>query len=253
MAFTIGVTGKGGVGKTTFTALLIKSIIQRKLGVVLAVDADPNHNLNEKLGVEVGNTIGKLREQIVKDVNSIPISMSKQEYVEYQIQMALTEAKDFDLLIMGRQEGPGCYCYINNILRTYIDTLSNNYDYIIIDNEAGMEHLSRRTTKHNDILFIITDASKIGIETAGRIKELAKEMELKIGKEFLVINRAPNDLPEILNDTAYRYGFNDVLKVPYDDIIERCNIEGRSLLELSGDSPAFAMINTIANQIALRK
>lgn len=253
MAFTIGVTGKGGVGKTTFTALLIKTIIERKLGVVLAVDADPNHNLNEKLGVEVENTIGGLREQIVKDVDSIPASMSKQEYVEYQIRMALTETKDFDLLVMGRQEGPGCYCYINNILRTYIDALSNNYDFIVIDNEAGMEHLSRRTTKQMDMLFIITDGSKIGIETAGRIKELANEMELKIGEDYLVINRAPDDLPEILKDAAHRYAFSEILKVPHDDVIEQYNIEGKSLLGLSVDSPAFAMINTIANRITSKK
>jgi CO dehydrogenase maturation factor len=253
MSFTIGVTGKGGVGKTTFTALLIKTLIEKKLGVILAVDADPNHNLNEKLGVEVENTIGNLREDIIKDVDSIPPSMSKQEYVEYHIQLALTEAEDFDLLVMGRQEGPGCYCYINNILRTYIDTLSSNYDYIVIDNEAGMEHLSRRTTKRMDVLFIITDASKIGIETSGRIKELAKKMELKIGKFFLVINRAPKELPDIIKENASKSGFNEILEIPYDEVIENYNMEGKSLLGISGDSHTYDKLKELVAKTISKK
>ncbi len=190
MTYIIGVTGKGGVGKTTFTALLIKAITEKKMGVVLAVDADPNYNLNEKLGVTIENTIGSLREDIVKSVDSLPQSMSKHEYVEYQVRLALTETEDFDLLVMGRQEGPGCYCYINNILRSFVDSLSDNYDFIVIDNEAGMEHLSRRTTKNMDVLFVVSDASKIGVQTAGRIKELARGMEIKIGRfsEFKTSN-----------------------------------------------------------------
>lgn len=249
MSYVIGITGKGGVGKTTFTALLIRAVINRKLGVVLAVDADPNYNLNQKLGVEVENTIGSLREDIVKAVDSLPQSMSKQDYVDYQIRMALSESEDFDLLVMGRQEGPGCYCYINNILRTYVDSLAENYDFVVIDNEAGMEHLSRRTTKKMDLLFIVTDSSKIGIETAGRIRTLADEMELKIGKIVLVINRAKDDTLVKSKEEIDRHGFDYVHAVPYDEVVEEHNNQGRSLLSLPDDSKAIFEVRNLLNLV----
>lgn len=238
LTFIIGVTGKGGVGKTTFAALLIKAVIEKQLGVVLAVDADPNYNLNQKLGVEVENTIGSLREDIVKAVDSLPQSMSKHDYVEYQIRMALTESDNFDLLVMGRQEGPGCYCYINNILRTYIDTLLDNYDFIVIDNEAGMEHLSRRTTKSMDVLFVVSDASKIGMETARRIRELAKAMEIKIGSTVLVLNRVPEGVASRLEEVKEEQGFDKVYTMANDDLVNIHNNEGKSLLALPKDSKA---------------
>lgn len=253
LSFIIGVTGKGGVGKTTFTALIIKAIIEKKLGVVLAVDADPNHNLNQKLGVGVENTIGSLREDIVKAVDSLPQSMSKQDYVDYQIRMALTESDDFDLLVMGRQEGPGCYCYINNILRTYIDTLSEKYDFIVIDNEAGMEHLSRRTTKAMDMLFVVSDASKIGIETAGRIKELAKDMALKIGRNVLVINRVPEERATTLEEIKQEQGFDEVFTITDDDSVNIFNIEGKSLLSLPKESKAAGDVTNILGQMLEEK
>jgi CO dehydrogenase maturation factor len=249
VAKIIGITGKGGVGKTTFSALLIKSIIEKKLGVVLAVDADPNHNLNQKLGVEVENTIGSLREDIIKAVDDLPQSMSKHDYVEYQVRMALTETDNFDLLVMGRQEGPGCYCYINNILRSYVDTLSENYDFVIIDNEAGMEHLSRRTTKRMDVLFVISDASKIGIETAGRIRELAGEMELRIGKHVLIVNRTSEGAERTAKDAASDMGFGDIFIIPRDDDIEAYNLEGKSLLTLPEDSKASGEVADIVGKV----
>ncbi len=249
MAFVIGVTGKGGVGKTTFAALLIKAIIDKKLGIVLAVDADPNHNLNQKLGVEVESTIGNLREDIVKAVDSVPQTMSKHEYVEYQIRAALTESEYFDLLVMGRQEGPGCYCYINNILRSYMDTLSDSYDFVVVDNEAGMEHLSRRTTKSMDVFFVISDASKIGMETAGRIKELAGEMELKIGKSVLIINRASKEMADRIDDAVSEQGFDEVYPIANDEEIEGYNMEGKSLLSMPKESKAAAEVMTILNHI----
>lgn len=217
--------------------------------MVLAVDADPNHNLNQKLGVEVENTIGSLREDIVKAVDDLPQSMSKHDYVEYQVRMALTETDNFDLLVMGRQEGPGCYCYINNILRSYVDTLSDNYDFVIIDNEAGMEHLSRRTTKRMDVLFIVSDASKIGIETAGRIRELAGEMELKIGKQVLVVNRGSEGAGNAVRDAASKVGFEDIFIVPRDNEIEAFNLEGKSLLTLPEDSKASGEVSDIVGKI----
>lgn len=249
MTQIIGITGKGGVGKTTFSSLLIKTLIEKKLGVILAVDADPNHNLNQKLGVAVENTIGSLREDIVKAVDDLPQSMSKHDYVEYQVRMALTEKDDFDLLVMGRQEGPGCYCYINNILRSYVDTLSENYDFVIIDNEAGMEHLSRRTTKRMEILFVVSDASKIGIETAGRIRELAGEMELKIGKQVLIVNRASESAENAVREAASEQGFTDIFIIPRDDEIEAYNLEGKSLLTLPRESNASAEVAEIVGKV----
>jgi CO dehydrogenase maturation factor len=253
MSFVIGVTGKGGVGKTTFTALLIKSIIDNKVGVVLAVDADPNYNLNQKLGVEVENTIGDLREDIVKAVDSLPEAMSKHDYVDYQIKMALTESDDFDLLVMGRQEGPGCYCYINNILRTFIDNLIDNYDFIIIDNEAGMEHLSRRTTKAMDVLFVVSDASKIGIETAKRIKDLARLMEIKIQKSVLVINRAPESILNNQEKIRSEQGFDKIFTLPNDDTINTFNMEGKPLLSLPNDNQITLKVADILRQILEEK
>jgi CO dehydrogenase maturation factor len=249
MTYIVGITGKGGVGKTTFSALFIRAIIEKKMGVILAVDADPNHNLNQKLGVEVENTIGDLREDIVKSVDNLPESMSKHEYVEYQVRMALTESEQFDLLVMGRQEGPGCYCYINNILRSYVDTLSDNYDYIIIDNEAGMEHLSRRTTKAMDVLFVISDPSKIGVETAARIKSLASDMELQIGKHVLVLNRVVGEMPDSLKEDVSSAGFDHFFSIPSDESIGMYNMEGKDLLSLPADSTVVKEVANILDEV----
>ncbi len=252
MTTILGVTGKGGVGKTTVSALLIKAIIKKKLGVILAVDADPNYNLNQKLGVEIENTIGSLREDIIKAVDSLPQSMSKHDYVEYQVRLALTETENFDLLVMGRQEGPGCYCYINNILRNFVDTLVDNYDFIVIDNEAGMEHLSRRTTKAMDVLFVVSDASKIGIETAGRIKKLAEAMELRIGKYVLVLNRV---LEEGASDSEFtaEQGFDAVYTILADLEVESNNTRGESLLLLPKESNAPKSVEAILGQVLEEK
>jgi CO dehydrogenase maturation factor len=163
--------------------------------------------------------------------------------------MALTETDDFDLLVMGRQEGPGCYCYINNILRSYVDTLSENYDFVIIDNEAGMEHLSRRTTKRMEVLFVVSDASKIGIETAGRIRELAGEMELKIGKYVMIVNRTPESALTTAKESASDLGFDDIFMIPKDDDIEAYNLEGKSLLTLPENSKASNEVAEIVDKV----
>jgi CO dehydrogenase maturation factor len=182
---TLAVSGKGGVGKTTLSALLVKLLSKKK--VVLAVDADPNTNLNIPLGVDVENTIGKLREDIIDDPEAIPDGMSKQEYIQYQLQMTIIEGSKFDLIAMGRQEGPGCYCYINNLLRVFMDSLAEKYPYVVIDNEAGMEHLSRRTTNDTDVLFIVSDATQTGVITAARVNGMTEELDLNTGKTVLIL------------------------------------------------------------------
>ena len=189
MTFIVAVAGKGGVGKSTLSALLVKAAAERTRTVVMAIDADPNSNLGDKLGMKVEHTIGELREDLLRKAEELSAGLSKHELVRYQMEMAKVEGSNFDLLTMGRPEGRGCYCYINNILRTFIDEAMDSYEYAVIDNEAGMEHLSRRTTKRMDVLLVVSDNTKLGVETAKRILALAKEMEIEVGRSVLVVNR----------------------------------------------------------------
>lgn len=229
MAYTIAVAGKGGVGKTTFSALAIKYFAEKKR-TILCVDADPNANLNEKLGVNVEKTIGELREELLKNVDDLPAGISKQEHVEYQIRTALIEGDKYDMIVMGRQEGKGCYCYINQMLRTFLDNLAEKYDNVVMDNEAGMEHLSRRTTRNVDVLFIISDNTKQGILTAIRIKKLAEEMELNIKEIILVVNKVKNANQEIKN--LISENFKKFYEIPYDEKIEEYNAKGLAIYNL---------------------
>ena len=249
LSYVVAVAGKGGVGKSTISSLLIRALHERTGEVILAVDADPNSNLGQKLGVEVERTIGDLREEMLENADSIPAAMSKQEYVRYHISLALLEGEDFDLLTMGRSEGPGCYCYINNILRTFMDELMEDYDHAIIDNEAGMEHLSRRTTRSMNALVLVTDATRIGIETASRLRELASEMDIEIGKMILVVNRSPRELPSALKEVISGSGFDNVFHVPNDRKVEELNMLGAPLTSLDGTSGALRAVKNLASEL----
>ncbi len=233
--FTIAVAGKGGVGKTTFSALSIRHLHRAVNEVVLAVDADPNANLHAKLGIAPGKTIGEIREELLADGDKLPAGVSKQEHVDYQIRLALTEGDGFDILTMGRQEGPGCYCYVNNILRTFVDSLSEKYKFIVIDNEAGMEHLSRRTTRTSDVLFVVSDASKAALESATRIASLAREMNLEIGRMALVRNM----LGPGAGDIRGPEGFDAVYSVRNSAKIRSGIVESESLLTIPPDDHAY--------------
>lgn len=233
--FTVAVAGKGGVGKTTFSALSIRHLHSATDEVVLAVDADPNANLHAKLGTTRGKTIGEIREELLVDGDQLPAGVSKQEHVDYQIRLALTEGDGFDLLTMGRQEGPGCYCYVNNILRTFVDSLSEKYRSVVIDNEAGMEHLSRRTTRTSDVLFIVSDSSKAALESANRIASLARDMNLDIGRVALVKNMLGPD-PEKVRDPD---GFDAVYSVRNSAEIRSGSVESESLLSIPLVDPAY--------------
>jgi CO dehydrogenase maturation factor len=238
--FTAAVAGKGGVGKTTFSALAVRHLHETTKEVVLAVDADPNANLHAKLNVPLGRTIGDLREELLANADKLPAGVSKQEHVEYQIRLALVEGSGFDLLTMGRQEGAGCYCYINNILRTFIDSLSEKYAYIVMDNEAGMEHLSRRTTRSSDTLFIVSDTSKAALESAIRIADLAREMELSTSRTVLVQNLMnPDDEVAQLKDAP---GFDAIYGVRRSAFIHESSRSTESLLDLPATDPAFTDI-----------
>ena len=243
MTRVLAVAGKGGVGKTTFSTFLILALA-RKGSIVLAVDADPNTNLDEKLGVKLEGTIGQLREEISKNVENLPAGISKPEYIQIKLQEALTEGPGFDLVALGRQEGPGCYCYINQLLRTTLDSLSEKYRYVVIDNEAGMEHLSRRTTRQVDTLFIVAEPTSMGIKTATRIKDLARKMDIKVGKYVLVVNRA-DSLPENLIGAVDEAAFDAVELIPDDTNVKRAAENGDPLGGVPQGSPARKRVGEI--------
>ena len=194
MGYVIAIAGKGGTGKTTIAASLIRIMKEKRLGSLLAIDADPNSNLAELLGIEVKNTIGSILDEIAAHPEKVPQDMSKDRLLEYQVLTALSEEDGFDILTMGRPEGPGCYCYVNNVLRGIMSKLILDYNYVIIDNEAGLEHFSRRTTRSADALVIISDASVSGLKAAQRMLELVKEIKIPVKKSFLVVNRLSGQL-----------------------------------------------------------
>ena len=186
MSFLTAVAGKGGVGKSTVSALLVSILSEGD--AVLAVDADPNSNLGQKLGTGVPGTVGQVREGLLSKGGQPPRDMSKQEYLKLKLREILAEGNGFDLLTMGRPEGPGCYCYVNNLLRVFVDQLMDSYSHVIIDNEAGMEHLSRRTAREMDLLILVSDPTAVGVATAVRLSELADELDLKVKRKVLLVN-----------------------------------------------------------------
>lgn len=251
MAFVIAFAGKGGTGKTTIAALTVRYIIERKRKAVLAVDADSNSCLNEALGVPVHSTIGSLREDSLDAVRSgaaRPGGMSMEQLFDYQVQQSLIEAKGFDLMVMGRPEGPGCYCAANNIIRKYTDKLSEKYPYVVIDNEAGMEHLSRRTTHDVDILLIVSDPTIKGVQTARRINGLVEELNLAVNRREMVVNRVSDEDFARLREAAGELPFERIFSVPDDETIFDLDLQGKAVFELPSDSKAvksvFAMLDS---------
>lgn len=235
MSFTIAVSGKGGVGKTTFTGMIIKYLLDRGSTPVLCVDADANMNLNEVLGIEVKSTIGEARELMKKDV---PVGMTKDVWFEYKVQESLTEGKGYDLLAMGRPEGAGCYCAANTLARKSLDLLTENYKYIVIDNEAGMEHFSRLTTRDVDLLFIVSDSSRRGILTAARIRDLIRDLNLNIRRDLLVVNRVPGELSADILDEIKKQNLELAGAIPQDEEIYRYDLAGKPTFDLPETSPA---------------
>ncbi len=246
MAYTIAVSGKGGTGKTTLCGMLVKYLLDKGKSPILAVDADSNSNLNEVLGVEVKSTIGEARELMKKDV---PTGMTKEMWFEYKVNEALIEANGFDLLVMGRPEGPGCYCAANTLARKYIDILSDNYRYVVIDNEAGMEHLSRLTTQNVELLIIISDPSSRGVATAGRIRDLVLELNLDIGWSVLVVNRAPGKLDPAIARRAEGLRLEVAGTIPADETVFQFDVEGKPTFGLPAKSPAVRAAREIFDRL----
>ena len=214
---------------------MIRHLLDKGKGPILAVDADSNSNLNEVLGVEVRSTIGEAREMMKKDV---PTGMTKDIWFEYKVQEALTEAKGFDLIAMGRPEGPGCYCAANTLARKCLDLLTGNYRYIVIDNEAGMEHFSRLTTRDVDLLFVLSDSSRRSILTASRIRDLIHELDLRIVREVLVINRVQGELDQEILEELKRQNLQLAGFIPDDEQVYRYDLEGKPTFDLPVESMA---------------
>lgn len=241
MAFIIAYAGKGGTGKTSIAGLTVRYLMERRVGAVLAVDADSNSCLNEALGVEVHTTIGRLREDSLQSVRGGSErlgGMSVEQLLEYQVQQSVIESKGFDLIVMGRPEGPGCYCAANNILRKHLEKLSESYPYIVIDNEAGMEHLSRRITQRINLLLIMSDPSVRGIQTAKRIDELVNELQLKIDRRALLINRTLGKEVNQLKTLAENFGLFVAGVIPYDSMISEYDLNRVPIIKLPSDSVA---------------
>lgn len=235
---TIAVAGKGGTGKTTIAALAVRYLLNRGQTPVLAVDADPNSNLGQTLGMDVGITVGSMREEGFAGDRDIPGGMTKDQYVEYKMHEALAEGEGFDLLTMGRPEGQGCYCFANHLIRRFMDGLSEDYLHVIMDNEAGLEHLSRRTTRKTDVLLAVADAGIRGIQAARRVLDLAEEMKIDVGQSMFVLNRVTATAREALMPEIERLQLPLVAMVPEDPGLFTAEIKGRSLLDLADDAPA---------------
>ncbi|MBS7631550.1 AAA family ATPase [Candidatus Bathyarchaeota archaeon] len=251
----ISVSGKGGAGKTTVTALLLKWLIENTEEVILVVDADPATNLPDVLGAKIEKTVGMVSKQLKDQINmgKIPPTVAKKDLLEAWVHQTLSENDRFDLLAMGRSEGEGCYCYVNSVLTRILDNLTENYSITLLDMEAGLEHLSRRTDHDVDIMLIVTDPSKMGFETAKRIKELISEVHIKVGKVFLVGNKFNHQLSSSLNSASSMIGIEVAGYLPNDDEVSSYNMLGKPLLELPDTSPSYKAIEQIAQNIGLTR
>jgi CO dehydrogenase maturation factor len=251
MSKTITIAGKGGVGKTAISSLIVDTL--SKKGIVLAIDADPSTNLNAALGLPLDNTVGKAREDVTDDIQKgkIPPGIAKQDVLDMKIREALVESDKVDLLAMGRPEGPGCYCAANHMLRLSIDRMAQNYDYVVIDCEAGMEHISRQTTRDVDYLLIVSDPTMRGITAASRMKELIKEMRTSVGKVAMIVNRVKNGLPDEIDKVVSGFGMDLVSSIPEDPELADLEIKGKPIIELPADSPLRQGVEQVLNKLGL--
>lgn len=249
MSRIIALAGKGGVGKTTVSALIARYFSKQKDSLLLAVDADPNSNLGETLGIKIQKTVGDIREDFMKDPQAVPSGMDKTLYLEMLMNQVIMEEKSFDLLVMGRQEGQGCYCMVNNILNRFTEELESNYNYILVDNEAGMEHLSRRTSGKVDMLILVTDYALRGLRAVGRIKGMLGDLKLKVGNIGLVVNRAPDTLGKAFLDEVENIGIPIIATLPDDQALLEFDMEEKSLMGLPDDSPAVRAVDALMEKV----
>ena len=252
MSFNIAVAGKGGTGKTSLASLVIRYLKKKGSVPILAIDADPNANLGESLGLEAKQTVGLILDEFQKTKIKIPPGMTKEVYLEHKLNQAIAEGDGIDLITMGRGEGPECYCYPNLIVRKLADTLSNNYTYMIMDNEAGMEHLSRRTTNNIDELLIISDHSVKGVRTIARIKELVAQLKLAVKRQSVIINLAPATLAPPVTEELARQGIEPVATIPLDEELYQYDLKLKPLLDLPDSSKAVRAVNHLMAKLLNR-
>ncbi|HEX78613.1 MAG TPA: AAA family ATPase [Dehalococcoidia bacterium] len=249
MTISIAVAGKGGSGKTSIASLIIRSLKKRGLVPVLAVDADGNANLGESLGLALDNTIGSVIADFNEDKISLPSGLTKGAYLELKLNETIVESEGLDLISMGRGEGTGCYCYPNTVLKKFIDELKGNYASMVLDNEAGMEHLSRRTTEDIDELLIVSDHSIKGVRTVGRILSLIEDLKLDVRRHSVVINRVPGKLDSHIKHELDQLDVEPIATVPLDENIYKYDLEKRSLLDLLDTSPAVSAVEKMMDAV----
>jgi CO dehydrogenase maturation factor len=249
MSFSIAVAGKGGSGKTSISSLIVRYLIKNGKGPVLAVDADPNANFGESLGFNVKETVGLMLDKFQKEKIDIPSGMTKEAYLEFKLNSILVESKNLDLMTMGRGEGQDCYCYPNLILRKFIDRLQDSYSFVVMDNEAGMEHLSRGTTQDIDELLIVSNHSIKGVRTIARIKELIAELKLRVKHESIVINMAPGQLDTLILKEMEKLNLKLDAIVPEDEQIYLHDLKNRPLLELGDENPSVKAIDRLMSKV----
>ena len=251
---TIAVAGKGGVGKTTTCGMMIDYLCKKNSGPVLVVDADANSNLNEVLGVEVDVTLGDIREEMAQAElkGTMPKNMTKADYAEMKFSEALVEEDDFDMLVMGRTQGKGCYCFVNGVLKTQVDKYAKNYSYVVIDNEAGLEHVSRGTLPHVDTMLLISDCSRRGIQAVARIAEMIRDLELKPANLQLIVNRAPNgELNPGVLEEIQKHGLPLVGVLPQDELVYQYDCDGKPSSKVPENSPVKIALHEIMRKLNL--
>jgi CO dehydrogenase maturation factor len=249
LTINIAVAGKGGTGKTSVASLVIRYLLNNNLGTVLAVDADPNSNLAESLGLESRQTIGRILNEFQGEKLKIPAGTTKEAYLEYQLNMAISEGHSIDLITMGRGEGPECYCYPNTVIRKLIDDWAKNYAYVVMDNEAGMEHLSRRTTQNIDELLLVSDHSVKGLRAVARIRQLVAELKLIVKRESVIMNLVPGEIDPLLEKEMSKAGITPAAVIPADEGLKRFDLEQRPLFDLPDSAPAVMAVNKLMEKL----
>ncbi len=249
MSFNIAVAGKGGSGKTSVASLVIRHLMKNGVGAILAVDADPNANLGESLGLCIRQTVGSIIASFNEEKINIPPGMTKEAYLDYKLNEAIIESEKLDLLTMGRGEGPECYCYPNLMLRKFIDTVAGSYAYMVLDNEAGMEHLSRRTTQNIDELLIISDHSVKGVRTVARIRDLVTELKLIVKRQSVIINFTPTKLDPIVSEELARLEIDPIATVPLDNEVYEYGLKLKPLLDLPDASKAVRAVSDLMSKL----
>jgi len=248
MAKVIAVTGKGGTGKTTAAALIVKWLKANARGPILALDADPDANLATVLAVPVPKTIGDLREETVREIKNLPVGMTKASYIQAGLHQIVVETPKVDFITMGRPEGPGCYCFVNTLLREFAEDLEDAYEWVVMDNEAGLEHISRRTAAHVDHLIVVVNSSSLAIDCARRIQELLASLKNEVKRKYILINDASDQRAAAIRQRLEPIGFEHLGHLPHDDKLEEQVFNGRSLFELNG-TPATRKMDEILKKL----